>query len=354
MCDTLGSKGQHQNALQNHPQSNKAFHSEIHQGLFVLFLTMFALSVMCNLTIKKKSTHEVSVLMRAELSSKVLGHVECKKQWSSMEEFSVFLQRQGAAMLGCSKAMPLSLLRMKVDNTIVSLSCLDDYRRAVLDRPDKLRASIDSCEFVTDLCWDEGAYDELCASMLTKFQSFDYNVLNGRAVLDCTVVPRVDGAGFIMPHFAYRFDPTELVLRMNNAWLCHFAFDAWPKSFESVETLRIKGGKYRYILPWVDLNFQNLQELDVEEPYEATTFHFRLRPTLKRLRISKFGLTDVPLRIKDLPNLVELDLSDNDLQSLPAWIYQLSNLKSLILRNNPHLDLMAIKAKVSSKLVIVS
>ena len=73
---------------------------------------------MCNLTIKKKSTHEVSVVMRAELSSKVLGRVECKKQWSSMEEFSVFLQRQGAAMLGCSKAMPLSFLRMKVDNKI--------------------------------------------------------------------------------------------------------------------------------------------------------------------------------------------------------------------------------------------
>ena len=79
-----------------------------------------------------------------------------------------------------------------------------------------------------------------------------------------------------------------------------------------------------------------------------------MSPTLKRLRISKFGLKDVPLQIKDLSNLVELDLSDNDLQSLPAWIYQLSNLKSLILRHNPHLDLMAIKAKASSKLVIVS
>ena len=77
---------------------------------------MFALSVMCNQTSKKKkkkSTVEVCVVMRAELSNKVLGRVECKKQWSSMEEFSVFLQRQGAAMLGCSKAMPLSFLRMK-------------------------------------------------------------------------------------------------------------------------------------------------------------------------------------------------------------------------------------------------
>ena len=353
MCDTLGSKGQHQNALQNHPQSNKAFHSKVHQGLLVLFLTMFALSVMCNQTSKKKSTPEVCVVMRAELSSKVLGRVECKKQWSSMEEFSVFLQRQGAAMLGCSRAMPLSFLRMKVDNTIVSLSCLDK-RRAVLDHPDKLRASIDSCEFVTDLSWDEGAYDELCARMLTKFQSFDYNVLNGRAVLDCTLVQRVDGAGFVMPNFAHRFDPTELVLRMNNAWLCHFAFAVCTRCTDNVETLRIKGGTYINTMPRIDLYFQNLQELDVEEPYEATIFHFRLRPTLKRLRISKFGLKDVPLQIKDLSNLVELDLSDNDLQSLPAWIYQLSNLKSLILRHNPHLDLMAIKAKASSKLVIVS
>ena len=315
---------------------------------------MFALSVMCNLTIKKKSTHEVSVVMRAELSSKVLGRVECKKQWSSMEEFSVFLQRQGAAMLGCSKAMPLSFLRMKVDNTIVSLSCLDN-RRAVLDHPDKLRASIDSCEFVTDLCWDERAYDELCTSMSTKFQSFDYNVLNGRAVLDCTVVQRVDGAGFFMPNFACSFEPTELVLRMNNVWLCYFAFAGRVKNLESLQTLKIKGGMYiNNPTPYIDLNFQNLQELDVEEPYVETSFYFRLRSTLKRLRISKFGLKDVPIQIKDLPNLVELDLSDNDLQSLPAWIYQLCNLKSLILRNNPCLDLMAIKAKASSKLVIVS
>lgn len=338
---------------------------------------MFALSVMCNQTSKKKkSTAEVCVLMRAELSSKVLGRVECKKQWSSIEEFSVYLQHRGAAMLGCSKAMPPSFLRMKVDNTTVSLSCLDN-RRAILDHPDKLRASIDSCEFVTDLCWDEGAYDELCASMFCVFRSFDYNVLNGRAVLDCTVVPRVDGAGFVMPNFAYRFEPTELVLRMNNAWLCHFAFDAWPKSFESLQTLRIKGGMYINHMPCIDLNFQNLQDLDVEDPYEATSFHFRLRPTLRRLRISKFGLKDVPLQIKNLPNLVELDLSNNDLQSLPAWIYELGNLEALILRNNPCLDfisgvhlltkltkldvslcnvpdLMAIKAKASSKLVIVS
>ena len=318
MCDTLGSKGQHQNALQNHPQGNKAFHSKVHQGLLVLLSTMFALSVMCNLTIKKKSTHEVSVLMRAELSNKVLGRVECKKQWSSMEEFSVFLQRQGATMLGCSKAMPLSFLRMKVDNTIVSLSCFDNLS-AILDHPDKLQASIDSCEFVTDLCWDEGAYDELCASMLTKFQSFDYNVLNGRAVLDCTVVQRVDGAGFFMPNCAYPFEPTELVLRMNDVWLCHFAFAGRVRNFESLQTLRIKGGMYIKSTPCIDLmNFQNLQELDVEEPYVATSFDFRLRPTLRRLRISKFGLKDVPLQIKDLPNLVELDLSNNDLQSLPA------------------------------------
>ncbi|KAG5360530.1 Adenylate cyclase [Yarrowia sp. B02] len=55
---------------------------------------------------------------------------------------------------------------------------------------------------------------------------------------------------------------------------------------------------------------------------------------LRRLSLSNNNVTDFPMAVCNLPNLIELDLSFNRLSSVPASISKLVNLERLVLNNN--------------------
>jgi hypothetical protein len=285
----------------------------------------------------------IRVTMRAELTSKVVGCLTIKKDWATLDDLSLFLQRQGAEMLGSTKSIPFTFLRVKLSGMVVSRLHVKQQKRFVLhgDQMDQLIELTESRDAVVDLLWEDDKYEILCRNMHKTFDKFDYKVVGKEGVLDCTVERnKYLYESFFMPHAAYKFHAQQLVVRVTNMRVDSRAFLEFARSDASIKVLTLCGGKLKLpIYTPLHLPLNHLEELRVLDPSYDFSF---LCPKLKRLKVcnfgaSEFGISDSPSQLTILSRLVELDLSDNDSVEIPSWVERLTTLESLILHNNPRL-----------------
>jgi hypothetical protein len=240
-------------------------------------------------------------------------------------------------MLGNTK--PFTFLRVKFGGTVVSSllgeSHIGFYLRG--DQMDKLIDLTKACEALVDLFWELDEYER---TMHKTFDAFEYKLVDDQAVLEVRVKPNTR-CYFVMPLCAYKFRAEQLVVWLGDMLVDCRGFEDVIQRDSNIKVLQLYGGEYKNTGPYVTVDFKYLEELHVESndlgmtsfPFRITTFAF-----LKRLRIVNFKLAEVPLQLKSMTGLVELDLSNNDLETLPYWINMLANLKSLVLRNNPCLS----------------
>lgn len=284
----------------------------------------------------------VRVVMRAELSGKIIGCVNIKRDWPQLRDLPVFLQRQGAQMLGNTK--PFTFLRVKFGGTVVSSLLVESHIGFYLrgDQMDKLIDLTEACEALVDLFWELDEYEQLCCDMRKTFEAFNYKVVNQQAVLEVRVKQKTRWCpDFVMPLVAYKFRAEQLVVWLGDMLVDCRGFEDVIQRDTNIKVLELYGGEYKNTGPYVTVDFKCLEELHVESnDLGMTSFPFRITTLafLKRLRIVNFKLAEVPLELKSMTRLVELDLSNNDFEKLPDWINTLTNLKSLVLRNNPRLS----------------
>ena len=287
------------------------------------------------------TSNMVRVVMRAELSGKLLCRLNIKRDWTQLGDLSVFLQRQGAQVLGNTK--PFAFLRVKFGGTVVSSLFGDNpygfYLRG--DQMGKLMELTEAREALVDLFWELDGYERLCCDMHKTLDSCDYKLVNQQAVLEVRVKPKTSCCpDFVMPFRAYKFRAEQLVVWLGDVLVDSRGFKALILRDKSIKVLKLYGGEYRNTGPYVTVEFECLEELHVEgNDLEMTSFPFWIATlTLLRLRIVNFKLSEVPVQLKHTMRLVELDLSNNDLKELPDWINMLTKLETLVLCNNPRLS----------------
>ena len=299
---------------------------------------MLALTVWCGRAINKyvaSSSRACRIEVRTELNNKHAGYIELPS--GTGVDLSVNLQRQCALVL--TEQIPFGFLRVKFHETQVSPEFFENQALVFEDTLQCLRALSTTCLSTRPMivptlrvCWEQDKYKQACNEMMRYCTKFEV-CLN-----ECKLTATLQGSLIGMPVNGFFYGLNTLVLHMQCALVDGHTLGKQLALFNpDLKVLRLRGGVYSdgwdYYLP----HLKKLEELDIDEPFGVDEF-WLTSTTLKRLRLSKFKLEQVPKVIQRMVELVELDLSNNDLESIPDWICTLYNLQGLILHNNLRLN----------------